>query len=86
MIPQLLAYIGQVMEAPMISKPILLMIPCIMFVIYGGVLCLIIVGLVKLIKFLGTAGREQKLIRMELSKLADEVHQIRRELKGDSEQ
>ncbi len=85
MIPQLLAYIGQtgLSRAP---QSTLLIIPCIMFVIFGGILCLIIVGLVKLIKFLGTAGREQKLIRMELSKLADEVHQIRRELKGDSEQ
>ena len=34
-----------------------------------------------MVRYLGTAGKEQKLIRMELGKLAEEVHLIRQELK-----
>jgi len=32
-------------------------------------------------KYFGSAGREQKLLRMEMSKLAEEVHLLRQELK-----
>jgi Sec-independent protein translocase protein TatA len=56
--------------------------PCIMLLVVICFWGLVIFGLVKLIKYLGSAGREQKLIRMELSKLADEVQQIRQELKA----
>jgi len=41
---------------------------------------LIIVGLVRLVRFLGGAGREIKLTRIELAKLADEVQQLREKL------
>ena len=43
---------------------------------------LIIRLLVGLIRYFKTAGNEQKLIRMELGKLADEVQQLRQERKG----
>jgi hypothetical protein len=33
-------------------------------------------------KYFGSATREQKLLRMEMSKLAEEVHLLRQELKG----
>lgn len=33
-------------------------------------------------KYFGTAGKEQKLMRMEMGKLAEEVRQLRQELKG----
>ena len=55
-------------------------------VIFGGVIALIIVGLIRLVKFLGSVPKEQKLLRMELGKLAEEVHQIRNELKNDKTQ
>jgi len=37
-------------------------------------------------KFFDSGRKEQKLIRMELSKLAEEVHLLRQELKGGKEQ
>ena len=44
---------------------------------------LIIYGLIQLIRFLTSARKEQKLIRMELGKLAYELEQMRKERKGD---
>jgi hypothetical protein len=52
------------------------------FLVYGGIAALIIVCLIRLAKFLGSVPKEQKLLRMELGKLAEEVHQIRNELKA----
>jgi hypothetical protein len=42
-----------------------------------------IILLIYLIKFLGSVPKEQTLLRMELGKLAEEVHQIRNELKAE---
>ena len=67
------------------SRMIPAVFPCIMLLVFIGFWGLVIFGLVKLIKYLSSAGREQKLIRMELSKLDDEVGQIRQELKGTNE-
>ncbi len=61
-------------------------VPFVIFAVCVFILYLIIVGLIKLIKYLGSAGRDQKLMRMELGKLADEVQQIRQELKTSTEQ
>jgi hypothetical protein len=36
-------------------------------------------------KYFGSAGREQKLLRMEMGKLAEEVHLLRQELKDDKD-
>jgi hypothetical protein len=36
-------------------------------------------------KFFDSGRKEQKLIRMELGKVAEEVHLLRQELKGDKE-
>jgi hypothetical protein len=52
------------------------------FLFYAVIFVLIIIGLIRLIKFLGSVPKEQKLLRMELGKLAEEVHQIRNELKA----
>ena len=54
----------------------------IIFLVYGGILVLIIIGLLRLVRFLGTANKEMKLTRMEVGKLAEEVHLLRQELKG----
>lgn len=34
-------------------------------------------------KYFGSATKEQKLLRIEMGKLAEEVHLLRREMKGD---
>ena len=60
--------------------------PCIMLLVGIAFWGLIIFGIVQLVRFLGSARKEQKLIRMELGKLADEVGQIRQELKNGAEQ
>lgn len=49
--------------------------------VYFFIIGLVIVGLVRLVKYLGSAKKEQKLIRMELGKLAEEVHLIREGIK-----
>ena len=41
--------------------------------IYGGIFALILIGLIRFIKFLSSVPKEQKLLRMELGKLAEEV-------------
>jgi len=86
MIPQIIAVV-QTAEpfAKAMPRANMLILPCIMLLVGISFWVLVIYGLVKLIKYLGSAGREQKLIRMELSKLADEVGQIRQELKGQGE-
>jgi len=56
-----------------------------LFLCYGFIFALIIIGLVRLVKFLGSAGKEMKLTRMEVGKLAEEVHLLRQELKGDKD-
>ena len=50
--------------------------------IYGFVLALIIICLIRVSRYFMTAGKEQKLIRMELGKLAEEVHLLRQEMKN----
>jgi len=62
----------------------LFMVVAVLFFIYF--IALIILGLIRLVKFLGSVPKEQKLLRMELGKLAEEVHQIRNELKNDKAQ
>ncbi len=50
--------------------------------VYAFIFTLIIICLIRLVKYLGNARNEQKLMRMELGKLAEEVHLIREEIKG----
>ena len=45
----------------------------VMLIFYVGIPVLVISFLVRMIRYYKSAGNEQKLIRMELSKLADEV-------------
>jgi hypothetical protein len=56
------------------------------FLFYAGIFALIIIGLIRLINFLSSVPKEQKLLRMELGKLAEEVHQIRKELNAEKKQ
>ena len=51
--------------------------------VYVFIFVLIIITLMRVSRYFKNAGREQKLIRMEMSKLAEEIHLLRREVKGD---
>jgi hypothetical protein len=48
---------------------------------YGFIFALIIICLIRVSRYFMSAGKEQKLIRMELGKLAEEVHLLRQEQK-----
>ena len=51
--------------------------------IYAFLFALVIICLIRIAGFFRTAGKEQKLIRLELGKVAEEVHLLRQEFKGD---
>ena len=53
---------------------------------YAFIFALVIICLIRVSRYFRTAGKEQKLIRMELGKVAEEVHLIRQELKGENKQ
>lgn len=53
-----------------------------MITAYVFFFALIIICLIRISRYFLTAGKEQKLIRMEIGKLAEEVHLLRHELKG----
>ena len=53
----------------------------IVILVYAFFMCLIIIGLIRLVRFLGSSSKEIKLTRIELGKLAEEVSLIRKELK-----
>lgn len=53
---------------------------------YVFILILALMCLVSATRYFSTAGKEQKLIRMELGKVAEEVRLIRQELEVGKEQ
>lgn len=55
------------------------LIPLIGFAFFG----LLFVCVYRAAKFFEKAGNEQKLLRIEMGKLAEEMHLMRRETKGD---
>ncbi len=57
----------------------------VVFAVYAFIFALVIICLVRVSRYFRTAGKEQKLIRMELGKVAEEVHLLRQELKSDKE-
>ena len=54
----------------------------VVMVIYGFIIALVIVVLLRLARYLGNAGKEQQRIRMEMTKVADEVHQMRKDIQS----
>jgi hypothetical protein len=48
---------------------------------YVFIIALVIICLVRASRYFMNAGKEQKLIRIEIGKLAEEVHLLRQELK-----
>ena len=61
-------------------------VPLIVLAVYVSMFVLIIICLIRLSRYLMTAGKEQKLMRMELGKLAEEVQAIRQKLDNYKEQ
>lgn len=57
----------------------------ILFAVYAFIFALVIICLIRVSRYFRTAGKEQKLIRMELGKVGEEVHLLRQELKGDKD-
>jgi uncharacterized membrane-anchored protein YhcB (DUF1043 family) len=59
--------------------------PTVIFIsLYGFIIALVIIVLIRFARFLGKAIREQQLMRMEMGKVADEVQKMRQELQGVS--
>ena len=57
-------------------------VPLIILAAYVFIFALVIICLIRVSTYFRSAGKEQKLIRMELGKVAEEVHLLRQELKG----
>ncbi len=55
--------------------------PIIMLVAYVFIFSLVIICLIRISRYFMSAGKEQKLIRIELGKVAEEVHLLRQEMK-----
>lgn len=53
----------------------------IVMIVYAFLLALIIICLVRASRYFKSAGKERQLTRMELGKVAEEVHLIREHLK-----
>jgi len=53
--------------------------------VFVSIFVLLIIGLIRLVRYLGSVGKEQKLMRMEMGKLAEEVHLFRRELEKEKD-
>jgi hypothetical protein len=50
---------------------------------YVFVFGLIIISLIRVAGYFKNAGKEQKLLRIEMGKLAEEVHLLRQKIEGD---
>lgn len=63
-----------------------IMTAVVMLALYVFIFALVIICLIRVARYFGTAGKEQKLMRMEMGKLAEEVHLLRQELEGGTKQ
>jgi len=54
----------------------------VLLTVYVGIPVLVISFLIRMVKYFKKSGNEQKMIRLELGKIADEVQQLRQELRG----
>lgn len=50
--------------------------------VYVFLFALVIICLIRVARYFGSAGKEQKLMRMEMGKLAEEVHLLRQQIKS----
>ena len=51
------------------------------FAIFVACVALVIICIYRAAEYFGSAKKEQKLLRIEMGKIAEEVHQLRQELK-----
>ena len=72
-------------KQPIITFTRISIVGILVFLCYGFIVALVIICLVRVSRYFRTAGKEQKLIRMELGKLAEEVHILRQESKDTKE-
>lgn len=69
-----------------VGKPVISILGVfILLAVYAFIFALVIICLIRVAKYFRNAGKEQKLIRMELGKVAEEVHLLRQELKGSKD-
>jgi len=69
-----------------VGKPVISFLGVfILLAAYAFIFALVIICLIRVARYFRNAGKEQKLIRMELGKFAEEVHLLRQELKGDKD-
>ena len=69
-----------------VGKPVISILGVfILLAVYAFIFALVIICLVRVARYFRTAGKEQKLIRMELGKVAEEVRLLRQDLKGDKD-
>lgn len=52
----------------------------IVIVLNGFIFALVIIGLIRLVRYLGTASQERQRLRLEVGKMAEEVHRLREDL------
>jgi len=62
-----------------------ILVTLIVLAAYVFIFALIIICLIRVSRYFMTAGKEQKLMRMELGKLAEDVHLIRQKLENHIE-
>ena len=74
-----------VAEAGRTAQMFSIMVPCVIFLFYVFIVALVIICLIRMVKYLAASGKEQKLIRMELSKVAEEVHLMREKLEAGAD-
>jgi hypothetical protein len=75
----LLGQAGKYMSPPQpVYWPLVQWLACGIGIAFYGFLAFFIY---RAVKYFGIAGKEQKLLRMETGKLAEEVHLLRQELK-----
>ena len=71
---------GILASVEVINVPGIFMV-LVVFAVYAFIFALVIICLVRVSRYFRIADKEQKLIRMELGKVAEEVHLLRQELK-----
>ena len=54
-----------------------------MLAAYVFIFVLVIISLIRASRYFKNAGKEQKLLRIEMGKLAEEVHLLRQDIKGE---
>jgi len=74
MITNFLAAIESEMDINSLPGTIIFVV---MLSIFVGITVLVISLMIRLVRYLGTGGKERKLLRIELGKLAEEVHKMR---------